>query len=1116
MPGGSIKESEILELLFNKSFGVATILPGVSTKQQADDNAGDRIIPASQIFTQEIPTVAPPLDDLEVDGSFNWQIYPANALEGYLDDISDLATREITFTKYRSKTYPWIKKYENFQVIVEQTGRSYSGKIPGAGENYLAQTIPLNQDPLGGYGITVMAYKEGEVQGEMKKFFKDFYSDDIELSWNYDNDAGYITFYGNLSTHLSSFDSSGNNINPLMTFWRYEGEFGLGNGTTGATGATGEKGEKGDNGVVGPTGPAGGGGGGGTYANDMWMLGNLFGQPSPVQFGSPVSTSTVIYIPWSYPTQMRSSWVIDQWLPSITNFTASITPSTGTIDKTYIPTDTSSKWIRDNIANITPPYVTLLAIHKTAPSQEFAAIEYTDANGAKQQAYAYQYYNPSLVAKLGNNTTVNKISARYSNHSTFTNDYNNIELLFNGFFDAGSPGVPENVAVTGPSTTRSINLTWAPPDLADTTRTGEGTISSYDISYNTIGSIIRYGGSIGYAGHTGTTLQSCAISNLYPDASYSFAVLATNNSGMTGPYSDPVTHYSGYLPEPPVLSSISFNNSDSYLNPLNNIYNVSTRLPIGQTPLINTPAITTALFEAPIHRFANRGVLEGSPGTTLMTLTAMLNGVTGPSRTYLGFSSTNLPAPVVSNNVTITPTRVIDYYCNQPAEQKGFYLKTCAKITVDAAGISAGSAQNTLTATQTFSNGATGGSASTSFYYDAPVTTVPHGSINAISIPIDYFKPVCGVHVLYGTPTIEVDASANNMGSYFYRSPLITYKYTNGGNTAISSDTSLNTVVSGIDIVDGSRFTNGNIGFKSSIATTSADLTSTYSTTITIDASASNVYGTGQITGKTMDVITDGPSYVLAYSVQSIPTLQSNTQTAGFRIWSAPTVSNYCPDLLYNGTPYLNFPFDNSKKIMGSDHERELFISNGLFTTPASPSGGYIDYSMYPWNSRIYYQNIRAVQMTYRFASFCWKLGESPKSYRKLSFTINSIYNHSATGNSLLLMNGNQVRIFYAFQDASQPSVFNESTFNSCWINANSNDNPVNSATFHLQSNKYGVLGGSISPGVTIPTDADNATINAFIPAINPVINSVYLYVRIAVPMDVDIRFGSVSAMVAN
>jgi hypothetical protein len=168
------------------------------------------------------------------------------------------------------------------------------------------------------------------------------------------------------------------------------------------------------------------------------------------------------------------------------------------------------------------------------------------------------------------------------------------------------------------------------------------------------------------------------------------------------------------------------------------------------------------------------------------------------------------------------------------------------------------------------------------------------------------------------------------------------------------------------------------------------------------------------------------------------------------------------------------------------------------------------------WNSQIYYQNIRGVQMTFRFASFCWKLGESPKSYKNLSFTINSIYNPNAANNSLLLMNGYPVRILYAFQDASQPSVFNESTFNSCWINANSNDNPVYSGTFHLQSNKYGVLGGSISPGVTIPNGSNNATINAFIPTINPVSNSVYLYLRIVVPMDVDIRFGNVSAMVST
>ena len=62
-------------------------------------------------------------------------------------------------------------------------------------------------------------------------------------------------------------------------------------------------------------------------------------------------------------------------------------------------------------------------------------------------------------------------------------------------------------------------------------------------------------------------------------------------------------------------------------------------------------------------------------------------------------------------------------------------------------------------------------------------------------------------------------------------------------------------------------------------------------------------------------------------------------------------------------------------------------------------------------------------------------------------------------------------------------------------------------------ANKYGYYGGITSAAVTI--SGQNATINTYIPAINPVKSSVYLHLRIAVQMDKDIRFGSVSAKIS-
>ena len=846
------------------------------------------------------------------------------------------------------------------------------------------------------------------------------------------------------------------------------------------------------------------------------MLGNLFGQPPPIRFGTPVSKSNIIYIPWSYPTQKRSGWVINQWLPSITNFTASITPGTGATG-TALPTDTTNKWINDNSGN---PCVTLLAIQKTGTTSSFGNVTYSDASGSRT-AYAYQYYNPALASMLGNKTNVNKISAYYSNPSTFNTDpsYNSVDQIFNGFATSGAPTAPQNVAptsvaITGSATTGSINLTWAQPLSFDVDNPGEGSISSYDISYNTIGSAIRYNGMTsqnstkGVAGTTSTTL-----SGLYPDASYSIVILATNNSGMTGPYSTTVTGYSSNLPEPVALTAISLNGTDSYANPQNNIYRILgvNGAAIGSSvPLIKgLTSITTSSFEAPIHRLTNRGNLQGPTGTTLMTLSATLNGVTGPSVAYKGFGNTVPPAPPALNNITITPSSVSD--SQTVAGAQGFYLKSANSITVSAGGLTAGPTLNTLTAVQAFTNGSAGANASTTFYYDAPITSGPTGSVNNVTVPPTSFSKVSGLSVLWGTPTITADTSANNMGSHFYRTPLISYKYTVNSIIGTFAENNLTNVK--LSDYNATKFLNGNLNFSSPI--NSASLAGIYSRSIVVDASANNVFGSAALQGKTISVITDGPSRALAYGVTGVPTLVANTSAPGFRIWSAPSVSNNCPDMLYNGASYYTIPYDNLGNLTSTDPTgcgKELLLSNGLFSTPSTVPSAYIDYSGYVGNSGINYSSINS-SSGYRFASFCWKLTQAASAYTGLSFTINSIYNGALTtdGSKLLLMNAVKIPIFYAFQDTTT-TAYSETTFNTVWINANSN---TSLATLAKMSpvNTYGNLGGITSAAVSINASFD-ATLNVFIPTVSPVKNSIYLYLRIAVPMNADIRFGGVSAKI--
>jgi hypothetical protein len=108
-------------------------------------------------------------------------------------------------------------------------------------------------------------------------------------------------------------------------------------------------------------------------------------------------------------------------------------------------------------------------------------------------------------------------------------------------------------------------------------------------------------------------------------------------------------------------------------------------------------------------------------------------------------------------------------------------------------------------------------------------------------------------------------------------------------------------------------------------------------------------------------------------------------------------------------------------------------------------------------------------------------------------------------------MNNKRVKMFYAFRDTTS-ETYNVSTLNSGWIDANSTDgNGASMGTYWVAANNFGNYGGNTATAIS----GNTATVTAFIPSVNPVNNSTYLYLRIAVPTDTDIKFGKVSARLA-
>jgi hypothetical protein len=585
--------------------------------------------------------------------------------------------------------------------------------------------------------------------------------------------------------------------------------------------------------------------------------------------------------------------------------------------------------------------------------------------------------------------------------------------------------------------------------------------------------------------------------------------------------------------EPAALTSISLN-SGNFASNSSTIYRVLDRGLIGSVPLINAAQVATLQFNAPIHRLANIGTTGSS---ALMTLSASLNAGAGPSVSFSGFPATT-PAAVTSNNITITPNSVTDYYAGQSGKT-GYYLTSTDTIAVTP---SAGSSVNALTATQTFSN-ATTASASATFYYDTPVTTAPTCLINTLSTSST--SKVSGLSILYNTSaSINIDATANNMGKYFYRSPLITYNYTYGASSGTISETTLANVRTS-DISNGNMFTNGALNFSSAVALTGITNTGYSTTPITINATANNIFGPSTITNGSFGIIMDPLSRTLVYQTQStaVPTLTPTTTSAtltlatgaipvpGARIWSAPITTTpsvpagtICPDFSYNNTFYYAMPYDNNGSLTSTDPsgcKQDLLISNGVFSTPANNPNGYIDYSTYAGNAGLNYSTISATADTYRFATHCWKMPTmNAGQYTNLSFYIDSVYQLTRnTVTSIKLSNGNPLQVFYAFQNVDNP-VHAANGWNSVWIRANATGTPsATTATYHTYStlaNRYGINQASLTAAgdQTALLAAGTAPFyKVFIPtyAITETMN-VYLYLRIGLPMDKEMRFGKVYA----
>jgi hypothetical protein len=109
------------------------------------------------------------------------------------------------------------------------------------------------------------------------------------------------------------------------------------------------------------------------------------------------------------------------------------------------------------------------------------------------------------------------------------------------------------------------------------------------------------------------------------------------------------------------------------------------------------------------------------------------------------------------------------------------------------------------------------------------------------------------------------------------------------------------------------------------------------------------------------------------------------------------------------------------------------------------------------------------------------------------------------------------ILFYYRLEDYNNPNVenFNTAYTNTLWINANSTINNMTSANYcNLNSSEYisGTLLGGKNSSIANTFQNNVLTINASVPSFTITTgNNVYIYLRVGLPMSVNINFTHVT-----
>ena len=887
---------------------------------------------------------------------------------------------------------------------------------------------------------------------------------------------------------------------------------GGGVGATGATGA-GSTGPTGAQGLVGPTGPGGGGGGGGNLIyNDAWIQYYFIDPPPSTVMQSTTAKTTEIFVPWVYPTQIPIG-LTNYWIPNINIFSASLNAQLGgTLSTITLVSSLSTNYVD---ARNGAPAVTGFVLSKVAGSSGFETRTFP---GESTTRLAYVYYNTALSNLVDNSTNAVTVWYRNNNPSTFY-----ASTPYSIYITAGPPSAPQNLTAVSQTAT-TMGFRWQTPvqiDINDPTSTAA--LSDYRIGY--INEPIpgrRYGTPV-YASTLNTsvgTVSTVGLSGLLPDSQITLLAAAKNNvSALYGQTASTITSTTNLAQMGALSGSLSFPARYYTNGTIRNIFTGATT-----TRLVNTStAWTSDAFVSPVHAVASRGSVSTGIATMTLSMSGASGSLVGPAITYNGFPAVAY-STVTTSNLTLS-TFVYDKY-STPTAWTGFYLDARDTATIGSNLFVPSSATYTLTAAQTTTNV---GSATFAYQFDNILTAGPSMSLlstNFIGAP---YVPVSGVNVIYGAPTYGVSTVVSNMGNFFYRTPLLTVTTAAGGVTTTTSETGLSGITSGY---------NAGVGQFSSVLTfqtlvTSGSLATAYGSTITTTAVANNpLTASSTATGNNIAAIVDGPSATLVMSTipSTITALSSAVGRVGARVYTGVAQGGssnpYVPPFLFTGGSYTNAQYasilynhvwDITNTVVSGttpNTNEELQVFNGKFRTRTG-AAGYYNYTPFYYTvslqNTVNYSGIAATG--YRYATYCWSVTpivSGTAQYSALTFTLASVSPTPTISIGSAYVSSQKLLMYYRFEDSAAPAPTDANNLSSIWLDANTQGATVTSGNFFNPTDNSATRPGLIADPTNV---GGGTTFTVAVPKpFQTGVGTVYLYMRVGLPMSVAFEFATASA----